>query len=838
MNLRQLILCAHLQPDGLQQELIAAVRARIKNHPEEVNQQGLQGFTPCHLAVIGSHAQLIEVLVLEGRGDLYQESAQHHTPLSLAASQAMQEHLERLKRQKPHQAANSSNDPLQEMRSARALSRSSRRSLMPQEREITTTPRIAQLPKLKPVAEFDDALSSDDEVNTLVAKTAELNIEEKIKNGFYIYLEPLLKAVNADRENLVKMYLDEGFCIESLDMWLDCGLLTYSHREGLSHIFSLLLTQGRSLRKENMQLLSTPHGRQMIIRAQNNILEKLQWDEIKTTRIEIAKLASNYNELLNQYGLEQKMPLQDFALISHEKLKELAVTQKLPQGLLVSLSSLISCVDGTHPFAPEEAANQVAGLCAKYKPFEIITALVALLPECAKAQKLILLYTLKEIITHNFELSLRDLKLIATLILPAVQAKSSHKDLVDILRFILILRYKARDDLVDNYFYLESLIRKYIYFSELHVLKLQFQVSQNSDMRACHIAEGLRAYSLMLYHNLDIKELTSMGWRAPNKEQLAPSVCDVENYFNRLSHWVTSKILEHSDIRQRARFVKLCIKIAHELIESEVPDYTSAMAIFSALNQASVTRLKATFGLLKRSTRKLQEKVEEHLSPHKNFLVMRERLEKNPYAIPHIGVITTDLTFAYENKEESARIMILGKVARQLVQKRHQLQLLHLPITFDVGAFVSQSQLISGDEELYQQSLALEPRPFQLTLDTDFQVLLKYMATVKRNNDQLRVVLHGVPLEGKAALEPLTQWLKERYIQGKLTIGTFADIVSLAHSIVEPDGHYKFNAAYYEQLTLPIVVQFRRSQRELLNTEEDKQAVNTHYKSDKKQHHK
>lgn len=841
MNLRELILCAHLQPAALKPELLEAVRERIKSHPEEVNQPGLQGFTPCHLAVMASHAQLIEVLVLEGQGDLFQESAQRHTPLSLATSEAMQEHLQRLKRKKPLKAE-LNDDSLPEVRSARTLTRSARRSMIPQEREITTTPRISQLPKLKQIAEFDDALSSDDEVTALVAKTAELEIKEREKSGLYHYVEPLLKSVNADRENLVKMYLEEGFCIESLDRWFDCGLLAYSYREGLSNIFSLLMTQDRSIRNDSffnqqrvqhVQLLSMAHRRQMLLRSQNIILEKLEWNEIKKIRTEIVKLSSNYNELLNQYGLEQKMPPQDFASVSPDRLKELAVAKKLPQALLNSVFSMISCVDGTHPFVPEDIANQVAGLCAKYPPLDIMMALVVLQPECAKAQKLILFYVFKEIITHNTELSSRDLKLIATLILPAIQTKSAFKELIDVLRFILMLRYKTRHELVDNYFFLESLIRKYFRLAGLHIVRLQFKVVDESGKRASHIAEGLRAYSLMLYHNLNIKELSQMGWRAHNKEELAPSVCDIENYFNGLSNWVTSQILQYNDLKQRVRFLKMCIKVTHALIDSEVPDYTSAMAIFSAFNQASITRLKATSSLLRRKTKKLREKLEEHLSPHKNFLNVREVLERNPYAIPHIGVITADLTFAHENNDETSKNMIVGKVVRQLVQKKHHLELLHLPITYDVGAFVAQVKLAS-DDDLYQHSLALEPRPFQLTADTDFQVLLSDMATVKRNEDQLRVVLHGVSLEGKAALEPFTQWLKERYIQGKLAIGTFADLVSLAHSIVEPDGHFKFNAAYYEQLTTPIVVQFRRSQRELQDPEPQEGMSNTSKKTEPK----
>ncbi|MGE3317986.1 MAG: RasGEF domain-containing protein [Candidatus Berkiella sp.] len=851
MNLREMILWAHLQPTALQNEIAAAVRKRVKTHPHEVNQPGVLGLTPCHLAVLGGDLQLIEILVLQGQGDLMQESTKKYTPLSLAKLKGLEGPLLELQQKAKHHMQEASVETVAQSRGARTLSRSSRRNtvfierkMKDQERDIVTTPRMSAVPKLKYVLTVED----DNDVSGLTEKVSRLKISGKKRDELNeVYLVPLLKAINANRANVVSAYLQEGYWLAPLARLIDCTPLTYAFREGLSDQFALFATHGEYIRRDAplnqlplRHLLSmTTHSRMLMV-AQNNVLEKLSWDELKKMRVEILRLSTQYNDMLSQMGLEQKMPAQGFALLSADKLKELAATKGLPLTLLTSVYQMCTCVDGTHPFDPEETANQVAGLCSQYNAFEIGAAIVVLQPLFAKAQQLMMFYALKELTVQNHRFSYQELKVLASIVLPALQLKSEDQDLVEMIRLIMVLRYKQGQNLLDNYYYLESIIQQHIPFAGLWVFRLQFNAaSDDFDERVVAIADGLRAHSLMLYHNLDVRELASMGWRAPNKEQLSPSVVDIENYFNVLSNWVTQQILQQRDIKQRARLLKFCIKVIAKLVESEVPDYNSAMAIFSAINQACVTRLSGTAALLSRKTRKLREKLEETLSPHKNFLMMREALEKNPYAIPYIGIISADLTFAYENKDDFSKLMIVGKIIRQFMQRKSYLEMLHLPVTTDLGTFIAQLNIVT-EKDLYDISLALEPRPFQITNEIDMNELIAGMRTIQRNEGQLKIVLHGISLEGKSTLEPLTQWLKEQYVQGKLAIGDFSEIVSLAHSIVEPDAHFKFNPAYYEHLAPreEIVVQFRRKKKGHQDSDAEEEAVVPQKMSDKLQHRK
>ncbi len=69
LNLRELIKAASAG-HASNLEILQAVKSRIKSHPYEVNEKGLLDLTPCHLAVIENQPKILELLVLDGCGDL------------------------------------------------------------------------------------------------------------------------------------------------------------------------------------------------------------------------------------------------------------------------------------------------------------------------------------------------------------------------------------------------------------------------------------------------------------------------------------------------------------------------------------------------------------------------------------------------------------------------------------------------------------------------------------------------------------------------------------------------------------------------------------------------
>lgn len=863
MNLRELILCAASQHHSMSKQVVDAVRHRIQTHPEEVNQQGLLGLTPCHLAAIALDEKLLEILVIEGKADLSILDNNRETPLDSADSKAIKELLIRLSREASNRSSASSvSSTLTTKRptaqSTRTLHRSRRNTVFSeaeknQDKEFNTTSSIGKMPQYKNVPQFMQLdlgaapiASLNEQMRSLtLAEGDEARDKPSIQSvPKQRYVTALIKAINAERLEFVLRYMQEGYLLQDFTEQNGCSALLYALKMGLSKIFTHLLLQGAILRTDESfsryrASLSGPitHAQQcqMLIIAQNSLLEQIDWDGAKTAWLEIHKLTKNYNDLLSQQGLQQDLPQKLFNNVSTDNLDSLSIAKLLPAQLLNDLYRICSCLDGTEKapdsirkFNPVAIANFVAGLSAQYNPFEICAALLQLQPYFSRTQTLIMLFVLKEVITNRATYSMHDLKVLSVIVLPAFFKETEFKEFQESLQWMALLRSKSFEVSLDNYVYLESLIQHHVAYSGLADFRDVFQLTnEKTDKRAVEIASALRAYSLMLIHDLSVKELTSLDWSSNAKKHLAPSVCTITNYFNRISNWVTSQILENTDLTQRARFIKLCIKTANELVESEVPDYTSAMAIFSGLNQAPITRLTASFGLLDRKTRKIFEKLNENsLSQHRNYQSMRMDVESNRYAMPYIGVVTSDLIFSQENKSSQDKSFIVGKVANALLMMKHSLRLLHLPITTNVAAFVESLHVVS-DNELYKRSLALEPRPFPLNDIYQVDVIKADLETIKRNRGVLKVNDDTGIIEGKAAFAAFVEWLKKGYLEDSLEIAAFEELATMANSIGSTDSGYKFNALYYQtlkQTPQPIIVQFHRSSVRL-NTLQSEETV-------------
>ncbi len=867
MNLRELILCAASQHRLMSKHVIDAVRHRIQTHPEEVNQQGLLGLTPCHLAAIALDEKLLEILVIEGRADLSILDNNRETPFESAGSKAIKELLVRLSREASNRSSASSESGTSTTKRptaqrARTLHRSRRNTVFTeaeinQDKEFNTTSSIGKMPQYKKVPQLMQLDLGAAPIASLNEKMRALTLAEGdeaiVRDKPSIqsmpkqrYVTPLTKAINTERLEFVLRYMQEGYLLQDFTEQNGCSTLLYALKMGLSKIFTQLLLQGAILRTDESfsryrASLSGPitHAQQcqMLIIAQNSVLEQIDWDGAKTAWLEIHKLTKNYYDLLSQQGLQQDLEQKLFNNLSTDNLDSLAKAKLLPAQLLNDLYRICSCLDGAEKapdsvrkFNPVAMSNFVAGLSAQYNPFEICAALLQLQPHFSRTQTLIMLFVLKEVMTNRATYSVHDLKVLSTIVLPAFFKEPEFKEFKELLQWMALLRSKSFEVSLDNYVFLESLIQHHVAYSGLVDFRQVFQLTnEKTDKRAVEIALALRAYSLMLIHDLSVKELTSLDWSSNTKKHLAPSVCTITNYFNRISNWVTSQILENTDLTQRARFIKLCIKTANELVESEVPDYTSAMAIFSGLNQASITRLTASFGLLDRKTRKIFEKLNEHsLSQHRNYQSMRMVVESNRYAMPYIGVVTSDLTFSQENKSNQDKAFVVGKVANALLTMKHSLRLLHLPITTNVAAFVESLHVVS-DNELYKRSLALEPRPFPLNDNYQVDLIKADLETIKRNRAVLKVNTDKGIIEGKEAFAAFVEWLKKGYLTGNIEIDAFEELATIANSIGSTDAGYKFNAIFYQTLKQspqPIIVQFHRSSVSL-NTLQSEEAVVT-----------
>jgi son of sevenless-like protein len=123
------------------------------------------------------------------------------------------------------------------------------------------------------------------------------------------------------------------------------------------------------------------------------------------------------------------------------------------------------------------------------------------------------------------------------------------------------------------------------------------------------------------------------------------------------------------DLKKRAAWVKHFVAIA-DVSEADVcrccrqadpgpqrcyalNNFSSMMAIYSGLNNASLNRLRRTWDAVNQRHLALFENMKVVLAPTKNFSRYRHTLRQlNPPCVPFLGVYLTDLTFIEDGNSD------------------------------------------------------------------------------------------------------------------------------------------------------------------------------------------
>jgi len=195
----------------------------------------------------------------------------------------------------------------------------------------------------------------------------------------------------------------------------------------------------------------------------------------------------------------------------------------------------------------------------------------------------------------------------------------------------------------------------------------------------------------------------------------SPHLCKLINHFNKLSFWAATAILRcegfpDSTPRARAQVISHFLKIMDEL--RLLQNFSSMMAIYSALNLTPVSRLEKTWSHVPSEDKNLMKEVARLRDS--NFKVYREKLEvAEPPLIPIQEVLMKDLTFIEENPTildngwiNFSKIFMLGKAYKAL--KKSQTT----PYEFKYPAGAYACHKLHGNmtlEAMYDFSKAVEP---------------------------------------------------------------------------------------------------------------------------------
>lgn len=250
------------------------------------------------------------------------------------------------------------------------------------------------------------------------------------------------------------------------------------------------------------------------------------------------------------------------------------------------------------------------------------------------------------------------------------------------------------------------------------ILPKNFRKIKFLDIDPLEMARQLTLMDSRLYNRIRPSECLGKAWSRDSGAWKAKGVRDVIGANNRVSGWVSEAILVQEDVKKRAAWVKHFVAIADRCFY--LNNFSSMMAIYSGLNNASLNRLRRTWDAVNQRHLQLFENMRGILAPTRNFTRYRETLRKlNPPCVPFLGVYLTDLTFIEDGNTDRLRTddRLINFSKRQMTAEKIQEIMIYQSTPYNLTPVPGLQKFIEenliearSDDELFEQSLRLEPR--------------------------------------------------------------------------------------------------------------------------------
>eukprot|EP01084_Bolivina_argentea_P308331 533137_1 len=105
-----------------------------------------------------------------------------------------------------------------------------------------------------------------------------------------------------------------------------------------------------------------------------------------------------------------------------------------------------------------------------------------------------------------------------------------------------------------------------------------------------YIAQQITLQTFEIFKQITPRELIGEAWKSQNNAIIAPNVVALIHQYNNVTIWIQNEILDAKNIKQRAAQIAKFLQISKHLLEMN--NFHILSAIFSALNSASIHRLK------------------------------------------------------------------------------------------------------------------------------------------------------------------------------------------------------------------------------------------------------
>jgi hypothetical protein len=240
------------------------------------------------------------------------------------------------------------------------------------------------------------------------------------------------------------------------------------------------------------------------------------------------------------------------------------------------------------------------------------------------------------------------------------------------------------------------------------------------DMEELEVAKQLTLRTWEIYSKFQPLEFFKTAWSKPSTWHLSPNLLAAINFFNHVSLWVGTMIVTTEKVRERAKLMNRCVKIAQHL--REMNNYQLLMAFVSGMNNSALLRLKWTRAKVPKRALTTLKELEEMMSMEGSFKTYRAMLESSsPPCIPYVGVYLTDLTFIEDGNADE--VVVEGEKPQELINfgkrvlvyniistiLRYQQQPYGFARHDEIQAWFESVTPLS-ENELYAQSLLREPR--------------------------------------------------------------------------------------------------------------------------------
>lgn len=176
-----------------------------------------------------------------------------------------------------------------------------------------------------------------------------------------------------------------------------------------------------------------------------------------------------------------------------------------------------------------------------------------------------------------------------------------------------------------------------------------------SDFAPEEIARQLTYIDFEYMSKIKLDEFLRTRWI----KDKAPRLKEASQRVNDLSYWIAQQIVSITQLKKRAEMITLIIKVSKHLVA--LNSYNSLMAIYLALNFASVARLTQTWKCVEKKHFQFFQKVNKLMSPRNNFKNYRSAIEKlSPPIILCQEVLLKDLLYQEEGREDYIKEGVLN----------------------------------------------------------------------------------------------------------------------------------------------------------------------------------